>query len=338
MGYAHSIQVRQWQKGRPMLLPARFATSTRLEKVGLGGFGSGTGDRVDRAKHRLAALRDFDGARVAVSPVVEAMAPVTRSMQRQASKHRGRTAAAVTAAAVTAAVATVAYVWWRSKDQPRPEQLYLGPSSWVPVLGVPPGQDHDEAGGSSATAAAEAPSPGIGGIERSEIGAPVAIEETVVDAADLGAMATASVEIEKAPDLVTKAGIVDAADESRTTAMDSIDIEVDGEDGSPITEDASSVGVKEPDGADAPGTRMIAPLSLGTIVDAVAGKPAAASTPRADEGSSRRRFVEPAAARRAPQTRARTTPRPAGQPLTQPPFTVPSSRPRLPGGWRSPLP
>ncbi len=136
MGYAHPIQVRQWQKGPPMLLPARFATSARLEKAGLSRFGFGRGDRVDRVKHRLAALRDLDEARVAVSPVVEAVAPIARSMQRQASNHRGRTAATVTAVAVTAAVATVAYVWWRRQDQPRPEHLYLGPSSWTPVLGV----------------------------------------------------------------------------------------------------------------------------------------------------------------------------------------------------------
>lgn len=309
-----------------MLLPVRFATSPRLDRVGLNRLGRG---RVELVKHRVAALRDLDEARLAaaVSPVIEAVAPVARSMQRQAGNHRGRTTAAVAAVAVTAAVATVAYVWWRRQDQRQlqPEGLYLGPRSWAPVPGIS-GRLEDEGGASHATAVMDAPSePGMVAVGAD---APVAAddplhsEESAVEAVEAQQETSelAAAEVQVAP-------------EDEGPGLDTADEE-------PVAEDTPAVTVEASEAAAAPRaseavTRGVQPPS----VDAVSNPPAPSpTTEQSEHEAARQPAVEPATARRQPQTTARATPPPAGQALTQPPFPVPSSRPRLPEGWRSPLP
>lgn len=310
------------RKGALMLLPVRFATSPRLDRVGLNRLGRG---RVELVKHRAAALRELDEARLraAVSPVIDAVAPVARSMQRQAGNHRGRTTAAVAAVAVTAAVATVAYVWWRRQDQRQlqPESLYLGPRSWAPVPGV--SSRLEDEGVASHAAVMDAPSePGMVavGVDSAVAADDLLHSEEIAFEAQRETSELAAAEVQVAP-------------EDEGPGLDTADEE-------PVAEDTPAVTVEASEAAAAPRaseavTRGVQPPS----VDAVSNPPAPSpTTEQSEHEAARQPAVEPATARRQPQTTARATPPPAGQALTQPPFPVPSSRPRLPGGWRSPLP
>ncbi len=309
-----------------MLLPVRFATSPRLDRVGLNRLGRG---RVELVKHRAAAVRDLDEARLraAVSPVIDAVAPVARSMQRQAGNHRGRTTAAVAAVAVTAAVATVAYVWWRRQDQRQlqPEGLYLGPRSWAPVPGVSPGLEA-EGGAWRGTAVMDALSESL--VIAVGVDAPVAADDLVHSEES----AVEAVEAQQETSELAAAE-VQVAPEDEGPGLDTADEE-------PVAEETPAVTVEATAAAAAPrASEAVTRGAQPPSVDAVSSPPAPSpTTEQSEREAARQPAVEPATARRQPQTTARATPPPAGQALTQPPFPVPSSRPRLPGGWRSPLP
>jgi hypothetical protein len=312
-----------------MLLPVRFATSPRLDRVGLNRLGRG---RVELVKHRVAALRDLDEARLAaaVSPVIEAVAPVARSMQRQAGNHRGRTTAAVAAVAVTAAVATVAYVWWRRQDQRQlqPEGLYLGPRSWAPVPGV--SSRLEDEGGASHAAVMGAPSEPL--VTAVGVDAPVAADDLVHSDVHSEESAVEAAEAQQETSELAAAE-VQVAPEDEGSALDTTDDVA-------VAEETPAVTVEASEAAAAPrASEAVTRGAQPPSVDAVSNSPASSpTTEQSEHEAARQPAVESATARRQPQTTARATPPPAGQALTQPPFPVPSSRPRLPGGWRSPLP
>jgi hypothetical protein len=312
-----------------------------------------------------ATLGDLDVAALAAVPILEAVHAVRGG--RRARGGGSRTAMTMTAVAVTAAVATAGYLWWRRHEQQQDHSGFGARGGGVAMLlAAPPaaeGAPEVDAIEADATSdlVTDAPTDELAPEAALEVEdaalnePPVAETEASADLepfeAQLALMDVPEAELPEAelPEAALPEAELPVAElpEAELQELESPEAELP-EAELPAAElpeaelpEAELPELETSEVPDAPA--MTTPPALASI---------GAVAPRGPAGSiaatiMQRAEVASPASSPAPDTSqhateaeaaARLTPRPSFQPLTTRPFTVPSPRPKLPGGWRNPMP